>query len=41
MREWVPVGFAESQETYHNAKVGDVGQTGTVCSPQTGTVCSP
>jgi hypothetical protein len=32
-REWVLVGFAESQEAYHNAEVGYVGQTGTVHSP--------
>ena len=32
-REWVLVGFAESQEAYHNAEVGYVGQTGTVRFP--------
>jgi hypothetical protein len=32
-REWVLVGFPENQEADRNAKVGYVGQTGTVPSP--------
>jgi hypothetical protein len=32
-REWVLVGFVESQEAYNNAELGFVGQTGTVHAP--------
>jgi hypothetical protein len=32
-REWVSLGFAESQEAHQNAEVGYVGRTGAVYSP--------